>query len=196
MEKALSLPHPVEAASALEPPLARAVFDLLTLGPKVVKARRASALERLRALAQQLAPAEERLHAQLVGEVRAVLKGKRLLLLKRLLDEVGYQDPTLFTELCQGFRLTGQLPSTPEFPQTKLRAATLSRDQLWSTARWAQAVALAHQGSNDCLVDKAVYEATTDERDKGWLTGPRSWSALWGPCGCHQGGLVSHRAVR
>jgi hypothetical protein len=116
VEKALSLPHPVEAASALEPPLARAVFDLLALGPKVVKARRASALERLRSLAQQLAPAEERLHAQLVGEVRAVLRGKRLLLLKKLLDEVGYQDPTLFTELCQGFRLTGHLPSTPEFP--------------------------------------------------------------------------------
>jgi hypothetical protein len=172
VEEALRRPHPVEAALALEPPLARALFDTLVDGPVSLAARREATLARLVALAETLQPDEARLHASLHPDVRAVLKGKRLLLFKHLLKEVGYQDQALMDDVVQGFRLSGQLPSSPEFPQTRLRAATLSREQLWCTARWSQAVALQHKGGRDPPVDEAVYLATQDEVAKGWLLGP------------------------
>ena len=51
VDKAVQLPHPVEAAASLEPPLARALFDILTCGPRSLRNRRTATLARLTALA-------------------------------------------------------------------------------------------------------------------------------------------------
>ena len=44
------------------------------------------------------------------------MKGKNLLLLKEILEDLGYPDRSLFDDLCRGFKLTGWLPKSGVFP--------------------------------------------------------------------------------
>jgi hypothetical protein len=134
-------------------------------------------------------------------DVAAVLKGKRVLLFQALLREAHYDDPTLIHEVVSGFRLVGTLPSSPEFPEPRLRAATKDMDELWRYSKWAQVSALSSTGpSGDPALDEAVYLATEEEVQKGWLLGPYSAEQLcekvgrlWVPSrrfGVVQGGKV------
>ena len=89
-----------------------------------------------------------------------------------MLDEVGFQDPSLVTEMAQGFRLVGLLPCSGEFP-LQLEPASLDQRELWATAKWSQCAVL-HGGppAGDLPLWEAVYTATSEEVAAGWLVGP------------------------
>ena len=63
-----------------------------------------------------LSSKEAELHDQLDPEVAKVLKGKRLLLLEEILNEIGFPDKNLVKDICSGFRLTGWLRDSQLFP--------------------------------------------------------------------------------
>ena len=52
-------------------------------------------------------------------QVEAVLKGKRLLLFKQMCFDAGVGDESIFEELTEGVRLTGQMQDSGQF-QKKL----------------------------------------------------------------------------
>ena len=54
---------------------------------------------------RDLEPDEKRLHESLHPDVARVLSGKGLLLLKRMLEESGYADSELFSDVCSGFEV-------------------------------------------------------------------------------------------
>jgi hypothetical protein len=115
VEQALKLPHPTEAAMALDRPLAEAILAIAEQGPHRMEHWRRQVLAKWTERASHLQAREAQLHASMDPEVAAVLEGKRLLLFKEMLDEVGFQDPSLVTEMAQGFRLVGLLPCSGEF---------------------------------------------------------------------------------
>ncbi len=74
-------------------------MEVLTLGPDAMQSKRSAALDRVTCLARQLEEDGSRLHQELHPDIRAVVKGRRLLLFRALLRKVEYQDDSLFSDI-------------------------------------------------------------------------------------------------
>ena len=77
------------------------------MGPRLTNLKRQLNLAKIRRLKLQLAKEEESLHASLHPEVERVLRGKNLLLWKKLLQDAGYKDLQICDEIIRGVRMTG-----------------------------------------------------------------------------------------
>ena len=78
--------------------------------------RRATYLMHWTRRCRELESEEEQLHKSLEPHLREVLKGKRLLLMQEMLNDLGYPDKNLIRDICNGFPLTGWLPKSGIFP--------------------------------------------------------------------------------
>jgi hypothetical protein len=68
VERAFQVGHPAESKAHVHARVARAIFAILTDGPSAVQARRALTLQRLKARASALQPAEDRLQVLIVSD--------------------------------------------------------------------------------------------------------------------------------
>ena len=124
------------------------------------------------AKAQQLGPSEQGLKADMSERRRLILKGKRLLLLKDLLQQSGSLDVGLPEDICAGFDLTGKLPESHCF-EPRYKPASIPTEALRNVANRARTVLLRSvKSSGDSEIDNGVYAATLKEREKGFLRGP------------------------
>ena len=87
--------------------LRQCLFDMLIHGPAWVVRRRANLLKKWTVWASELEFDEKELRDSLDPEVAKVLQGKRLLLLERIAQSIGWTDTSVFTELRRGFDLIG-----------------------------------------------------------------------------------------
>ena len=71
--------------------------------------------------AKELSNDEQRLHASLVPHLQHLLGGKRLLLLKEVLEDLEYQDRSLVEEISNGFTLHGWMTESNVFPKETKR---------------------------------------------------------------------------
>ena len=115
---------------------------------------------------------EEILHNDMPAHLQKVLKGKRLCLFRHLLAECGYPDEKVATEMSVGFPLCGWLPESGVFPE-KLRPPDLHVDTLaLMHASFTARTVSSTKPSGDSELDKKLWEATLDEVQAGYLTGP------------------------
>eukprot|EP00435_Cladocopium_sp_Y103_P059062 s2761_g21.t1 len=140
------------------------------------------------------------------ASVQKVMSSKRLLLFKEMLDDAGVKDALLFDELCNGFRLVGDLLPSGQFPQ-QWKPAVLGVEQLRQTSVWARkaVVSSCRRVLEDMEIATSVWNETLEQADpeKGWVNGPFSAEEItqrhgqgWIPArrfGVRQGGKV--RAV-
>ena len=89
-----------------------------------------------------LANDEKALRATMNPEVNKVLEGKRLLLFNEMANEAGVNDPLLFQELQEGFRLTGDVRASGNYPE-RLRSAMITAEQLRESSIWAKKIIFA-----------------------------------------------------
>ena len=82
--------HPFQQQAPLPDVLLRVIFDLVTRGPEFVSRSRIARLAYWTKVAKELDTQELDFRKSLQPEVRDVLRGKRLLLFKRMLEESGY----------------------------------------------------------------------------------------------------------
>ena len=59
----------------------------------------------------------QQIHSTLHPEMAQLLEGKNLLAWKALMEETGFDDPSLFDELTKGFRLVDQATVSPQCQQ-------------------------------------------------------------------------------
>jgi hypothetical protein len=64
---------------------------------------------------RDLEPDEKKLQESLHPDVARVLSGKRLLLFERMLEESGYVDSELLSEVRSGFEVTGMAKNSHAF---------------------------------------------------------------------------------
>ena len=114
--QAIKLDHPFDSSGLSHQDLSYALFELLTLGPKQVKAKRDSQFSHYMRRAASLAKNESALKAGLPEPARRILEPKRLLLFKEMCQDAGVADETLFDQLVNGFPLLGRGADAPEFP--------------------------------------------------------------------------------
>ena len=70
------------------------------------------------------------------GYRRSILKGKRLVLLSRLLQEMDYADSNIAAEIGQGFSLTGKIPSSGVYKRKRKYAVLATwwifpKERMW-----------------------------------------------------------------
>ena len=107
--------------------------------------------------------------------VQRILESKRAVLFKQLLDEISYPDAKVAAEMCQGFPLCGWLPASDVFP-VRVRAPEFDETFLRSMARSFTARSIAATvSSGDSELDTKLWQATLEEVEEGFLTGP--WDA-------------------
>ena len=107
--------------------------------------------------------------------VRRILDGKRTVLFKQLLEEISYPDAKVATEMTRGFPVCGWLPASDVFP-VRVRAPEVDENFLRSMAKSFTARSIAATvSSGDREHDMKLWQATLEEVEEGFLTGP--WDA-------------------
>ena len=166
--------HPFDELRNVPDRLILCLFELLTLGPVEIAKLRLAKLKKWRLWAAELEKEETLLKQRLHPSVERIVRPKRLLLLHRIADEIGWPDAKLHDELEQGFKLTGMASASGVF-RPDPRPASLSEEELYSKAKFLKPLLLGKisaQKVDDLAA--AVYELTCDEAAdaKGWLDGP------------------------
>ena len=122
---------------------------------------------------------EKNLRQSMDPQVSEVLAGKRLCLFKQMCNDAGVGDQTLFSELTEGFRLTGRMCESGQFPR-KLRPAAITVKPLRESAVWAKRMIYASckRVASDPEIAEAVYQETMQQLHDGWVQGPFSMQQM------------------
>ena len=127
---------------------------------------------------RELEGQEAALHEAMHPDVARVMDGKNLLLLQRIAESLEWPDGNLHQDLVQGFRLIGDEQPSGIFP-VEPKPALASVDEFWERsllvkhALWQKVV----ESPTDRL-SQGLYEVTEGEREKGWLSSPKTWEEL------------------
>ena len=169
LKAALTAKHPIDMSFPLPDVLVKAIVTVINEGPKLTNARRKLQMAKLKRMTVQFKSQEIELHKRLRPELETVLASKNLLLWQQLMQMTGYDDPSLFDEVCSGFRLTGVAGTSNEFPHG-FQAAAQSEQQLKTSAPWLRKSTIAKcKASDDPDLDAITWDQTMDETAKGWF---------------------------
>ena len=110
---------------------------------------RVAAIAHWTSRAKALQPKEEQLHSSLPEHLKPILKGKRLLLFREMMDAAGCEDPELVSEICQGFSLVGWQSASGHF-LPRVRRPEISVETFRALS----------EGLNSAVMDKARARAS------------------------------------
>ena len=95
-------------------------------------------------------------------------------------SDAGVGDQNLVSrELTEGFKLTGRMCESGQFPK-KLRPAAITVKQLKESAVWAKRMIYASckRVASDPEIAEAVYQETMQQLQDGWVQGPFSMQQM------------------
>ena len=179
VKEATLLDHPFDSFRAVPDSMLYVIFNHLVQGPVAIMKQRIAQLEKWKSSAAELDQAERRLHAGMDPGCSAVLKGKRLLLLEKIANEISWPDKCLHRELREGFRLVGLQQPSGVFPaDVKPRMydenALMKQSTFTKLALWQKI-----QKAPPADFEQELWDITqTELREKQWLEGPYSFEEL------------------
>ena len=169
VDRARALQHPMAGPSVVSDSFKKALFANLTRSPSDIVRSRASFMDKVTALVEKLQPAEDALHASFPPELQRVLKGKRLLLFKELLEMYNYDDPQVWQLLRDGPTLTG-CQDHPPYADHRYRPASISTGQLEGEAAWRRrSISSKTLSAQDAAT---LTELGASEVQAGFISGP------------------------
>ena len=172
VEAASNIVHPIDSHLPIPDPLLEAVFEVLCKGPQYIADKRVEQCRRIIKMTSDLRKEEEQLHTNMHPDIAKVLKGKRILLWRKLLEEAGYEDLEVVDETIEGFSLVGAATVSKSYPLGPAPAQQ-SVDQLKEQAVWRRRSTIGKCASTgDAMVDSELWTQTMDECAEGWLSGP------------------------
>ena len=161
--------HPRSLSVHLPKDVCEVLMDNFASEPHKLLKTRATYLWKWTKRCKELEGKETELHASLPEHLKQVLKGKRLLLLAEMLEDLDYPDKKLASDIKSGFKLVGWQPKSNVFPlHTKRPEQTL------------EAVKAAAKGVNKAIrsqvaksasdeLNGEVWNQTLEEVSKGWI---------------------------
>ncbi len=108
---------------------------------------------------EKLANDEKILHDELQDLPRHVLRCKRILLFKTLLDEANWRDRDLIYDICRGMLVVGQVPRSTIFPAKHSPASKSVEDLLRAAEEWQRKLH-TYLKSISPEIDRATREGT------------------------------------
>ena len=169
VRKAVACGHPADFDASLDSALKVVVRENI-VGDEVKLAKaRLSFVAKWRSRAVALESQEQALHASLPSHVRHILKGKRLLLWKEMIQAYGLPDSDLIEDMMRGFNLSGWMPASGSFPPASKRPE-FSVESLKVLADGFNANTLRKaQVRQDVDLERATWEETLAEEEQGWV---------------------------
>ncbi|CAE7811218.1 unnamed protein product [Symbiodinium sp. CCMP2592] len=168
MQSAASFRHPSECDVELPADLEETLSAVSRMSCAELARRRCRFLHSILQRSHELSQREASLHSGLAPHAKAVLRGKRLLLLEELLSSLGHEDTRLVSDICSGFKLTGWLaPSGVMEP--KITAPSESAANLWrqrfdlNAKAWSQTTSTASPE-----LDRSLWDTTVKDASSGW----------------------------
>eukprot|EP00435_Cladocopium_sp_Y103_P048940 s2442_g14.t1 len=201
---AAGLQHPLDSPQLVDSVNLRAMLAIRDWSEADILSFRARSLRHYTQLAVDLMEQEKTLRASMDPQVSEVLKGKRLKLFQQMCIDAGVDDESLFGELTSGFKLTGPMQPSGQFPR-KLKPAAITVKQLRESSAWSKKMIYSscRRVASDPEIANAVFQETQQQLSDGWVKGPYTMQQLddrfdgaWIPSkrfGVKQGGKV--RAV-
>ena len=118
---------------------------------------------------------EDLLHKSLHPEVACVLKGKKLLLFRKLARAAGVEDSHLFQAVCEGFRILGYAKPSGPFP-VAVKPASLGEQELQDASQWIRGMLRqpGHAESREVALELWTEAVQQSSDGSGWLYGPFS----------------------
>ena len=169
VDRARALQHPMAGPSVVCDSFKKALFANLTRSPSEIARARASFMDKVSSLVERLQPAEDALHASFPRELRQVLKGKRLLLFKELLEMYNYDDPQVWQLLRDGPTLTG-CQDHPPYAERRYRPSSTSTGRLEAEAAWRRrSISAKTLSPQDAAI---LTELGASEVEAGFISGP------------------------
>ena len=123
--------HPRDIIANVAEEVKRVIHEILSVHVKNRFEVRAAFMKRWLKRSLELRAAEQKLHEGMPQYMQKILAGKRLLLWKEILVDLGYPDAAAVDDVISGFSLTGWSPRTGVF-QPDVRRPNLSIPQLVS----------------------------------------------------------------
>ena len=105
--------HPYDELKNLPDAIVKNLFWYITSSPSTDSKQRLECLTKWMCLQRKLASLEHQLHEQMSTTVGEVLRAKNVLLMRQIAEKMQWPDQTLFDEMVEGFRLTGNFPAWP-----------------------------------------------------------------------------------
>ena len=173
LRRALELEHPLDNPRTVDKSNLKAILFIRDTPIAEVMNFRAQQLKKYTQKALELAQDEKKLKSSLDPDVAKVLESKRLLLFKHMAADAGVGDDNLFQELVDGFRLTGEMPKSKQFP-SQFKPAMISVQQLKESSVWARKMihSSCRRVGSDPEVAQAVFDETQQQIQDGWVRGP------------------------
>ena len=166
--------HLYDELKNLPDAIVKNLFWYITNAPSTISKQRLECLTKRKCLRQKLVSLEHQLHEQMSTTVREVLRGKNVLLMRQIAEDMNWPDQILFDEMVEGFRLTGNFPACGVFkPQVNI--PSLSVDELDQNTKYLRPTILGRMKLTEA---DDLLEVTTTEKEKGWLDGPFSPSQI------------------
>ena len=180
VKRASRVEHPNTLECSVPSPLKKTIDRCLKEGHVSIAQTRTAALRQWTLRAKAIAD-----EGDVVGDgdvfpehCKKVLAGKSMRLFGEMLDHSGYADKHLVKHMKEGFRLMGPLPETGTMP-TRIIVGSLTPEEVRANATINnKAIFESTKKCRDLEVARAVYAATLDERDRGWLEGPIDFGSL------------------
>jgi hypothetical protein len=172
LQKSLMVTHPMDRSGALPTELRFAILQMAQRDASEVAKHRLDFFKFWNERAKQLDSEEQQIRKSMDKTVEKAVRGKRLALFKEMLQFCKYPDLGVLDELVEGADLVGEVPRTGMLP-LKFTPAVLTEESLETQSSMRRSlVENDGKGSGDLEVDRAVWEQTLQECDKGWLLGP------------------------
>ena len=169
LREAVEKGHPRDIIAQV-PPMVRPALESLIRGNLAERfQKRANFMKRWLRRSLELREEEKALHEGLPDHLKKILGGKRLLLWKEILLDLGYPDASVVDDMVSGFALTGWAPTTGIF-RPDVRKPSLSVKQLVNmspglNASVLESILRTEPGEHD----QFVWDETLSEVSKGWL---------------------------
>ena len=126
----------------------------------------------------QLKQDENNLRQGMDPVVHAATRGKRILLFKEMVSQLGFPDEDVCLELENGVNLVGEIQRTNMLP-CKFKPPLCTLDNLADCAtKLRPSLQSGAMSSGDNKVDEEVWSKTLQEVEAGWLRGPLSESQV------------------
>ena len=172
VKEALQRSHPFDMDPRVPKEIARAIWNIAVLGVKATKTKRIECLEKYRQLALELEAQEALLHKQLNPEVEKVIKDKKILLFKRMLSDIGFDDLAVTDVLLLGTKIVGELKALGFWRRSNEKLPSVSFKSLLAGAKKAQKEVLDDRCINDPEDQELLWAGTLEEVESGLLDGP------------------------
>ena len=178
VQRAAGMGHPKLFLKTIPCEMDDVIHTISSMSPLELGRMRTATARKWILRSQELREKEYEKHSTMEDHCREVLAKKSLMVFDEMVKASDYKDVNIAKDIETGFDLMGHLPSSSVF-QKNSSYATLMPEHVRSVSEKTRA---AIWNSTRACIDKeiaeAVYAATVEEVNRGWLRGPYEFNDL------------------